>query len=191
MTTEVTSLRKQVDDFGQDLDTVKQAQATPEDRLHQPHPSHRTQPGRPARLTKNGPPRVEDHRRPPAPGAADRGDLGQEEDRHGGDVYPKPPKHHFPTFKGENPLLWVDLCYTYFDMYNVLEHNWVSTATLYFEEHAALWLQAYKRTHRQLRLDAFITAVVEEFGSDEFDGQMSFLLQLKQTGHRDELQTGA
>lgn len=67
-------------------------------------------------------------------------------------------------------------------MYNVPDRHWVSTATLYFEDHAALWLQAYKRTHRQMNWDALITALVAEFGSDDYDGQMSSLLQLKQTG---------
>ena len=94
----------------------------------------------------------------------------------------KPPKHPFPVFKGEFPLLWIDNCYTYFDMYNVPARHWISTATLYFEDHAALWLQAYKRTHRQIIWDSFITAVVAEFGCDEYDGQMSVLLQLRQTG---------
>jgi hypothetical protein len=94
----------------------------------------------------------------------------------------KPPKHSFPVFKGQFPLLWIDNCYNYFEMYNVPDRHWVSIATLYFEDHAALWLQAYKRTHRQMNWDALITALVAEFGSDDYDGQMSSLLQLKQTG---------
>lgn len=65
-------------------------------------------------------------------------------------------------------------------MYNVPDRHWVSTATLYFEDHAALWLQAYKHTHWQMNWDALITALVAEFGSDDYDGQMSSLLQLKQ-----------
>jgi hypothetical protein len=94
----------------------------------------------------------------------------------------KPPKHPFPVFKGQFPLLWIDNCYTYFEMYNVLPHHWISTATLYFEDHATLWLQAYKRTHHQIIWDSFISAVVAEFGSEEYDGQTSVLLQLRQTG---------
>lgn len=61
-------------------------------------------------------------------------------------------------------------------MYNVPAHHWISTATLYFEDHAALWLQAYKRTYRQIIWDAFIAALVAEFGTDDYDGQMSILL---------------
>lgn len=53
---------------------------------------------------------------------------------------------------------------------------------MYFEGHEALWLQAYKHRQQALRWESFIPAVVEEFGADEFDGQMSKLLQLKQTG---------
>jgi hypothetical protein len=48
--------------------------------------------------------------------------------------------------------------------------------------HAALWFQAYKRKHRLLNWDDFTQAVVEEFGQDEFDGQMTKLLHLRQTG---------
>jgi hypothetical protein len=41
------------------------------------------------------------------------------------------PRHHdFPWFSGETPLLWIDLCHTYFEMYKVLAHYWISTATL-------------------------------------------------------------
>ena len=66
-------------------------------------------------------------------------------------------------------------------MYNVPTHHWNSTATLYFEDHAGLWLQAYKRTHGQVIWDAFIAALVAEFGTDDYDGKMSILLQLRQT----------
>jgi hypothetical protein len=67
-------------------------------------------------------------------------------------------------------------------MYRVPEHHWVSSATLHLDGHAALWFQAYKRTHRLLNWDELVRSVVEEFGQDEFDGQMTKLLQLKQTG---------
>lgn len=60
--------------------------------------------------------------------------------------------------------------------------QWVATATLYLEGHAALWFRAYKRRHAQPSWTTFIAAVVEEFGQEEYEGQMSKLLQLKQTG---------
>uniref|UniRef100_A0ACD5VNH0 Uncharacterized protein n=1 Tax=Avena sativa TaxID=4498 RepID=A0ACD5VNH0_AVESA len=99
-----------------------------------------------------------------------------------GDYVVCPRRHDFPRFAGDKPLLWVDLCLTYFDIYKVPEHHWVSSATLHLDGHAALWFQAYKRTHRLLGWNDFMQAVVEEFGQDEFDGQMTKLLQLKQTG---------
>jgi hypothetical protein len=67
-------------------------------------------------------------------------------------------------------------------MYKVPAHHWVSTAALHLEGHAALWFQSFKRRVCQIPWDTFMQAVVEEFGQDEYDGQMSKLLQLKQTG---------
>jgi hypothetical protein len=99
-----------------------------------------------------------------------------------GDFVVRPRRHDFPRFSGETPLLWVDLCQTYFEMYHVPEHHWVSTATLHLDGHAALWFQSYKRRNRLIAWDAFVQAVVEEFGHDEFDGQMSKRMQLRQTG---------
>jgi hypothetical protein len=79
----------------------------------------------------------------------------------------KPPKHNFPKFSGKNPLLWIDLAYTYFDMYSVQHHQWLSTATLYLEDHATLWFQTYKRHCHSPTWDQFVAAVIEEFGQDE------------------------
>lgn len=94
--------------------------------------------------------------------------------------YTKPAKLDFPIFFGENPRLWLDRCRTYFDMYRVPILQWVSTATLYMDGHAALCLHVYKRQHVLLGLDSFCQAVNEEFGSNEYDAQMNKLLQLKQ-----------
>jgi hypothetical protein len=66
-------------------------------------------------------------------------------------------------------------------MYKVPEHHWVSSAILHLDGHAALWFQSYKRQNRLIDWDNFIQAVVEEFGSDEYDGHMTVLLQLKQS----------
>lgn len=185
--TGLTQITKQVDDFGKDLDIVKQAQATAAVATSA-RPRLPPQADKAPMLANNGPPLLQ--RRQDAP--PDERDLGDLDAADAADSVPrsglglefrlKPPKHQFPTFNGEFPLLWVDLCYNYFDMYNVPVHHWVSTAIMYFEGHAALWLQSYRRLHRRIHWDAFITAVVAEFGCDEFDGQMSKLLQLKQTG---------
>ncbi|KAM0905424.1 hypothetical protein ACQ4PT_017397 [Festuca glaucescens] len=105
----------------------------------------------------------------------------------------KLPKHHFPRFSGENPSLWLDLCDTYFTMYQTPLHQRVRSAVLYMEGHAALWLQAYKRRTVLGTWEQFCDAVLTEFGEDEYDGQMSKLLQIKQTGsvteYRKEFET--
>lgn len=101
----------------------------------------------------------------------------------------KPPKLDFPKFYGENPRLWLDRCRNYFDMYRVPVPQWLLTATMYMEGHAALWLQAYKRQHVVLGWDVFCQAVEQEFGADEYDAQMSKLLQLKQTNTVAEYRT--
>jgi hypothetical protein len=96
--------------------------------------------------------------------------------------YVKPPKHDFPRFNGSLPTLWLDRCVAYFDLYNVRPQNWVTTASLYVEGHAALWLQAYRQLHVQVNWNRFCQAVIEEFGPDEFEDQMHKLLQLRQLG---------
>jgi hypothetical protein len=57
---------------------------------------------------------------------------------HAGGHHAKPLKHNFPKFSGDNPRLWIDLCDTYFEMYQVQACQWVCTAVLYMEGHAAL-----------------------------------------------------
>jgi hypothetical protein len=177
---EVSALSKQVEDFGGDLDSVKRQHA--ENLRVPPLPRAPLQADKGvARLTNNGPTLLPGHAQPLATDKEfeRRADVAAPDH---GDFRAKPPKHNFPAFNGDHPLLWVDLCYVYFDMYSVPAHHWVSTASLYFEGHAALWLQAYKRQHRLVSWDSFIAAIADEFGADEFDDQMSTLLQLKQTG---------
>lgn len=188
---EVVRLTKQVDDFGADLDHVRRRQlladkakhaegTTPETR---PAGASSSAPPQHAVLANNGRPLLPDLPRPRTEEQHHQGHASGVEpqgESHG--FHAKPPKHNFPKFTGENPLLWIDLAYTYFDMYSVQHHQWLSTATLYLEDHAALWFQAYKRRHPSPSWDQFVAAVIEEFGQDEFDGQMSKLVQLKQTG---------
>ena len=95
--------------------------------------------------------------------------------------YVKTPKHDFPKFYGTLPALWLDRCLTYFELYRVPPANWFTTASLYMDGHAALWLQAFRQARRVVTWDAFCLAVIEEFGPDEFEGQMHKLLQLRQT----------
>jgi hypothetical protein len=90
--------------------------------------------------------------------------------------YIKPLKHDFPGFDGSLPNLWLDRGEAYFGLYRVSLQQWVTTASLYMEGHAALWLQAYRQSHGHVSWSEFKRAVVEEFGPDEFEVQMHKLL---------------
>ncbi|KAE8775423.1 hypothetical protein D1007_52112 [Hordeum vulgare] len=94
----------------------------------------------------------------------------------------KPPKHDFPKFDGSASYLWIDRCGTYFELYRVPTHSWMTTASLYIKGHAAHWLQAFRQAHRTLNWPEFCTTIKEEFGPDEFELEMHKLLQLCQTG---------
>jgi hypothetical protein len=66
-------------------------------------------------------------------------------------------------------------------MFKIPYHQWVSLSSLYLEGNAALWLQALKTRHGLPSWEKFMAALLEEFGQDEYDGQMSKLMQLRQT----------
>jgi hypothetical protein len=68
------------------------------------------------------------------------------------------------------------------DHSDILSNQWVSMASLYMEGNAAMWYQAHKRRHGVQVWSLFMVAVLDEFGQDEYDGQMSKLMQLRQTG---------
>ena len=178
-------MRQQLEEFGSDLDGVKRRLAEHDKAATTPSrveiPSADKAPAM-ARLTNQRPPLLntpvpatEFHSTPSSP--TELVDPARQ-----GEYMARPRRHDFPRFSGDKPLLWVDLGLTYFEMYNVPEHHWVGTATLHLEGHAALWFQSFKRKNRLIAWDTFMQAVVEEFGLDEFDGQMTKLLQLKQTG---------
>nr|XP_051229269.1 uncharacterized protein LOC127347084 [Lolium perenne] len=98
------------------------------------------------------------------------------------DSFVKPPKHDFPRFDGHLPSLWIDRCLSYFELYHTPAINWVTTASLYLDGHAALWWQAFHQSHMTITWEMFSRALQEEFGPDEFEVQMHALLQLRQTG---------
>ena len=123
-----------------------------------------------ARLVNHGPPLL-----------TARSPSSSELDRHG-DHYIKPPKHDFPRFDGDAPRIWLDRCTTYFELYRVPQHNWVTTVALYMDGLATMWLQAYRQTHPGVSWQAFRAAVQEEFGPEEFEVQMHHFVQLRQTG---------
>uniref|UniRef100_A0ACD5XYT6 Uncharacterized protein n=1 Tax=Avena sativa TaxID=4498 RepID=A0ACD5XYT6_AVESA len=77
--------------------------------------------------------------------------------------------------------MWFDLCHAYFEMYSIPRHQWLPVASLYFFGHAALWWQAYKRCHAVMNWEVLCAAIVEEFGQDEYDIQISKLHHLRQT----------
>ena len=66
------------------------------------------------------------------------------------EVFVKPPKHDFPRFDGQLPTLWLDRCLSYFDLYRTPASNWFTTASLYMDGHAALWLQAFRQTRANI-----------------------------------------
>lgn len=155
LTSEVKNLGQQVEMQQGSLDEVKRTQA---ELLRQPPlpPPPLPPPPRlklpqehgqvttiipPGTLTNHGPPLLTNpHSLPATYGAVTTPALPAESLG-----YTKPPKLDFPKFFGENPRLWLDRCRTYFDMYRVPVSQWVATATLFMDGHAALWLQAYKR----------------------------------------------
>lgn len=128
-----------------------------------------------ARLTNEGPPLLA---RPEHQPSGERTQLPAPRDEY----TTKPPKHNFPRFDGELPRVWLDRCLAYFELYRVPPLNWVATAALYVEGHAALWLRAFRQQHQVISWDMFRRAIEEEFGPEEFESLMHNLLQLRQTG---------
>lgn len=181
---ELLGVRKQVDLTAAEVDEVRRGGST----SHSPAAVHidhtRAAPAttvcRPGtgnttpRLANDGPPLIPEIperllQQPPArtPHVRPNTDPETHHDSDHAAGYVKPPKHDFPRFNGSLPTLWLDRCVAYFDLYNVRPQNWVTTASLYVEGHAALWLQAYRQLHVQVNWNRFCQAVIEEFGPDE------------------------
>jgi len=183
---EVHGFRKQMEDYGADLDGVKR-RLLDTDRPAAP-PRVDVQQRNKGSLTNNGASLLGAIPSGPCNFPTAPSSLQEHEDprvraSHGHDeLRVRAPRHDFPRFSGQLPLLWIDQSLNYFDMFKIPPHQWVGMAMLYFEGHAALWYQAYKRRHEHVTWDSLTTAVVEEFGQDEYDGQMSKLMQLKQAG---------
>lgn len=184
--TEVGGLKQQIEDFGEDLDGVKRRLVAQDKAATPPLPRveipQADKAAVTARFTNQRPPLLTAPGTGPEFQTAPSSPTDPVEGGRQGDFIVRPRRHDFPRFSGDKPLLWVDLSLTYFEMYKVPDHHWVSTATLHLDGHAALWFQSFKRRNRLIAWDTFMQAIVEEFGLDEFDGQMTKLLQLKQTG---------
>ncbi|KAI5013392.1 hypothetical protein ZWY2020_034504 [Hordeum vulgare] len=104
------------------------------------------------------------------------------EQHQGVEHYVKPPRQDFPRFDGDAPCIWLERCTSYFELYWVPHHNWVTTAGLYMDGLAAMWLRVYRQTHPAISWPAFRSALEAEFGPEEFKAQMYHLVQLCQTG---------
>ncbi|KAK1646376.1 hypothetical protein QYE76_064181 [Lolium multiflorum] len=164
VTTEMQGLRQQIEDFGEDLDGVKRRLNEPAKPATQPRVEipQANKGATTARLTNNGPPLSTRCRTAPATRVSSL-------------------RLHHQRKYATTHIRAISLCDHAVTISLVSQHHWVSSATLHLDGHAALWFQAYKRTHRLVNWDNFVRSVVEEFGQDEFDGQMTRLLQLKQT----------
>ncbi|KAE8812295.1 hypothetical protein D1007_10644 [Hordeum vulgare] len=184
----LTHLRELVNLTWADIDDVcshrdQSKSMTPPSPHHQPQAATAPPPEQSfVRLANAGLPLIGMRLTAPLFGAAEQRiqqEAYQEEHR---DAYTvKPPKHDFPKFDGSAPYLWIDQCETYFQLYHVPPHSWVTMATLYIEGHAVHWAQAFRQAHRTLNWPEFCTAVKEEFGPYEFELEMHKLLQVRQT----------
>lgn len=61
----------------------------------------------------------------------------------------------FPKFDGLNPRLWVKHYETFFDVYDVDPHLWVSLASMPLVGSATLWLQTLQSTISKNELGYF------------------------------------
>lgn len=187
VTEEIQSFRKQMDDYGADLDGIKRKLVEPARPTTIPRlelrPNEIPILGNPESSSAAAGATIP-HKDPGTmklnASAAFHTAPTSPTDRE--EVRVRAPRHDFPKFHGEIPLLWIDQCLTYFDMFKIPVNQWVSMASLYLEGNAGLWYQSHKRRHGAVGWGTFVAAVVEEFGQDEYDGQMSKLMQLRQTG---------
>jgi len=91
------------------------------------------------------------------------------------------PKMQFPMFDGTSPKIWIDSCYNYFTIYNIIESLKVTAAVMHLEGNAAKWWQAYKQNHSVPTWQPFCSIILEKFGADDFRQALNDLLSLKQT----------
>jgi hypothetical protein len=139
---EVHGFRKQMEDYGTDLDGVKHRV---QEANRQGRPSQLEVPLQKGALTNHGAPllgSVPDaapifRTAPSSPQNPEEQHGRQEQnghqilshaDRHApdqGDLRVRAPRHDFPKFSGEMPLLWIDQSTNYFEMFKIPPHQWV------------------------------------------------------------------
>jgi len=96
------------------------------------------------------------------------------------------PKLAFPKFEGDNPLIWKDKCLNFFQLYELPQSLWTTTAAMNIDGPTAKWLQIYKLRYGLGDWEPFISAVVEQFGSHDYSSAMNELLDFTQTSTLDE-----
>ncbi|PUZ45979.1 hypothetical protein GQ55_7G007700 [Panicum hallii var. hallii] len=74
---------------------------------------------------------------------------------------------NFPEFDGTNPKLWIRRCETFFDVYSVAKHLWVSLATMNFIGSAAFWLQSIQSRLATFSWEELGAAMCARFDRDE------------------------
>jgi hypothetical protein len=130
VTNEMVNMRKQIEDYGTDLDGIKRKLVEGDrppvlPRLDVRHPR--------GALVNNGAPLLEIPQTSAAGAAAGaavsfhtapNSPTDQEE------VRVRAPRHDFPKFHGDTPLLWVDQCLTYFEMFRIPHGQWVGMSLI-------------------------------------------------------------
>lgn len=91
------------------------------------------------------------------------------------------PKMDFPRFDGSDVRIWLDMCETYFDMYQITQNFKVSAAVLHMSGNAAQWYHSYKLVNEVNSWDQFRMAVATEFEGVVEREKMSALDTLTQT----------
>jgi hypothetical protein len=131
------NFRKQVEDYGSDLDGIKRKLVESE-RPGAPPPRVDVPPRPRSVLTNNGVPLLGAPQTSSAEATAGFHNVPSSPQEHE-EVRVRAPRHDFPKFRGETPLLWIYQCLTYFDMFKISSYQWVSMVSLYLEGNTALW----------------------------------------------------
>ena len=92
------------------------------------------------------------------------------------------PKMPFPTFSGDHPKIWINKCNNYFTMYSIPESLWVTAATMYLQDNAAMWWEAYKLSTPTVNWQTFCQDIQSKFGNDDYRTALADLIALRQTG---------
>jgi hypothetical protein len=135
---EMQSFRKQMEDYGSDLHGIKRKLVESERPVVPPRVEVPQRSGPRGALTNNGGPLLDTPQTSSA-GAAGGFHTAPSSPQEHEEVRVHAPRHDFPKFRGETPLLWIYQCLTYFDMFKISSYQWVSMVSLYLEGNTALW----------------------------------------------------